>query len=283
MFSILTLTTLLTASIANGPAVQFTNDSVYTNTNIISYEVIETAIPDSEEVSKSLVFKEKQLLGYCIYDNPDTVYIDGLKFDEEWVVDWTVPNYDDTVEHTLKIRTVYTDDTAGMLMAAKQGDWSKVLSNPLIILQIVYYVLAAASILGGMFIAVKSKGKAAKTTNQFASEFNTFYQAKMDVLAQHTESTIEGYVEQMIVPVYKKMQAQHKDLISALILSQSGDKDSKLAFINLLQETANEDVSTLVETIKKGIKDASAVKDNAKNTIKEIAEGNFDKKDEVRF
>lgn len=283
MFRILTLTTLLTASITSGPSVQFTNDSVYTNTNILSYEVVETAIPDSEEVSKTLLFKENQLLGYCIYDNPDTVYIDGLKFDDEWVVDWAVPNYDDSVDHVVKIKTVFTDDAAGMLMAAKHGDWSKLLSNPLIILQIVYYILAAASIIVGMIIAVKSKGKAAKTTNQFASEFTTFYQAKMDVLAQHTESTIEGYVEKMIVPVYEKMQAQHKDLISALILSQSGDKDSKLAFINLLQESATEDMSSLVNTIKQGIKDASTVKDNAKNTIKEIAEGNFDNKDEVRF
>ncbi len=280
MFKILFLTALASATIASGPNIQFTSDSVYTKNDIISCEIIEIPNAETGEISKDLIIKEKQLLGYSIYDNQETDYIDGLKIDGEWVTGWRVKNFDDSegAVHTFQVKTVYTDDAAGMLMAAKDGDWSRLLSNPLIILQMIYYVLAAFSILFGIIFGTKNKGKAIKTANDFGLELNNVFTQKVDVLATNTESAIEKYVDALLMPVIGEMQAQNKDLLSALILSQSGDEKAKLALIDLLKNSANKDVNVMSEQIKKAIKDFNLQKEllkaTAENTIKEIANGN---------
>lgn len=292
MFKLLVLATLASATITNGPTIQFTNDSVYAKNNIITCEVLEITnqkvIPSEEEgvedtiieeVSKTLSLKENHLLGYTIYDNPETSYIDGLKFDDNWVTDWVIENYDDSVEHVLKIKTVYTDDVSGMLMAAKNGDWSRVLSNPLILFQLFYYILAAVSIILGLFGVTKSKSKRIKTVDEYATALDLKCGELFNNFTINTENAVENYVDKLISPVYEKMQAQQKDLISALILSQSGDKDSKLALINLLQTSAKEDVALMANQMKKSIQDAhevkQALKTNAETVIKEIAEDTF--------
>ena len=75
MFKILFLTALASATIASGPNIQFTSDSVYTKNDIISCEIIEIPNAETGEISKDLIIKEKQLLGYSIYDNQETDYI----------------------------------------------------------------------------------------------------------------------------------------------------------------------------------------------------------------
>ena len=292
MFKLLPLAILATASMTNAPALQFSKDSVYTKNNIISCEVLEftkqTEIPAEEEgaeptiveeTTKVLSLKENHLLGYTIYDNPDTDYIDGLKLDDNWVYGWAVDNYDDTVEHILKIKVVYTDDVAGMMMAAKDGDWSRLLSNPLIILQLGYYLLAAISIIIGLVVGGKSKGKRIKTVDEISNGMNAMFNTKLDTLSASIETAVVGYVENLVNPVIAKQEQHNKDLVSALILSQSGDEKSKLALIDLLKVSATEDVNLISDQIKKSIKDASLakaiVKANAENTIKKIANGTF--------
>lgn len=281
MFKILFLTALASTTIASGPNIQFTSDSVYTKNDIISCEIIEIQNTETGEVSKDLIIKEKQLLGYSIYDNQETDYIDGLKIDGEWVTGWRVKNFDDSEDavHTFQVKTVYTDDAAGMLMAAKDGDWSRLLSNPLILLQMFYYILAAFSLLFGIIFGTKNKGKAIKTANDFGLELNKVFTQKVDVLATNTESAIEKYVDSLLMPVVGEMQAQNKDLLSALILSQSGDENAKLALIDLLKNSATKDVNMMSEQIKKAIKDFNVQKEllrtTAENTIKEIANGSF--------
>lgn len=292
MLKTIILATLASTAMTNTPTLQFSKDSVYLNNNIIACEVLEfhneKVIPAEEEgaedvvideVTKLLSLKENHLLGYTIYDNPDTAYIDGLKLDDEWVYDWVVENYDDSIEHTLKIKTVYTDDVAGMMMAAKDGDWSRILSNPLIIIQLIYYTIAAIGLAVGLIFGSKNKGKAIKTVNQFSSEIDNIFTTKVDVLSEHIEGAVVAYVENLINPILEKQDQHNKDLVSALILSQSGDEKSKLALIDLLKVSAKEDVNLISEQIKKSIKDANLakalIKTNAENTIKEIANGTF--------
>ena len=278
MFKILFLTALASATLASGPNIQFTSDSVYTKNDIISCEVIEIQNAETGEISKDLIIQEKQLLGYSIYDNQETDYIDGLKIDGEWVTGWRVKNFDDSEDavHTFQVKTVYTDDAAGMLMAAKDGDWSRLLSNPLILLQIFYYVLAAFSLLFGLIFGTKQKGKTIKTTNEFGAELNNIFSQKVGLLATNAEDAIIKYVDSLVMPVYNEMQAQNKDLLSALILSQSGDEKAHIAMIDLLKASASKDVNLISEQIKKGIRDANLQKEllkaQAENTIKELAE-----------
>ena len=199
------------ATLTLTPTVQFTSDSVYVKDNILSVEIRENLSDDEEHtlISKDLILKENHLLGYTIYDNKDTDYIDGLKVDGNYVFGWRVENFDDSVEHIIQVKTVYTDDAAGMLVAAKDGDWSKLLSNPLIIVQLGYYVLAALSIILGGFGLFKSKKKKIRDHNQIAKAVTE--QAEMA-----KNALIETAVE-IITPLFEKLGNQNASIIKALL------------------------------------------------------------------
>ena len=276
MLNVLFLATLALATPSVAPiSVNFTKDSVYKYESIIT----PTEVKEQENGLYTIVLEEDKLLGYQIYDNPETAYVDGLKFDDEFVTNYVITDVDFNVEHTILVKTVYTDDVAGMLMAAKNGDWSRVLSNPLIVLQLIYYILAAISVVVGVIIAVKGKSKGSKTVNEFGIELNTLFNTKVSDLSTNLQDALINLVTSLTLPMYTEMQAQNKDLLSALILSQSGDENAKLALIDLLKNSASKDVNLLSEEIKNNIRNANLasalLKSNAENTIKEIANGNF--------
>lgn len=251
------------------PTIQFTTDSVYTKENIIT--VTDVTLDETTGLC-TMYLEEDKLLGYCIYDNPETEYIDGLKFDDEYVTDWVVSGVDFSVEHIIHIKTTYTDDAAGMLMAAKDGDWSRLLSNPVILLQIAYYIVAFISIVVGGFGLVKSKNKKVKTAEEIASAVTKQATVAKDQLV---ETTIA-----LITPVFEKLNNQNADIIKALVMSKSKDNTDTLALLDLLKDSqTGEDITDLVERIKTALTElyeqqAKNVKD-AKDTIEAIANGTF--------
>ena len=274
MINTLLLATLALTTPVSTPAnisVNFTTDSVYTYESIINpKEVIE-----QENGLYTIVLAQDSLLGYCIYDNTNTEYLDGLKFDNNYVTNYTITDVDLSVEHYILIKTVYTDDVAGMLAAAKDGDWSVMLSNPMVLFQIFYYVLAAISIVLGGFGCFKSKNKKIKSADEIAAAVANKATEAGDLLQNESLNIITN----LVTPVFNKLQDQNQAIIEALILAQSGDKDSKLALINLLKKTASEDVTLVTDSITKAIQDTSALKEKAKQeaakVVDEIATGNF--------
>lgn len=262
---------LALATLTFTPVIQFTSDSVYTKDSILGVSILENYDEKGTTlVSTDLVLSEKHLLGYTIYDNKDTDYIDGLKVDGEFVTGWTVENFDTSVTHYIQIKTVYTDDAAGMLMAAKDGDWTKLLSNPLIILQLGYYLLAAISIVVGGFGLVKSKKKKIKDHNQIAALVSEqAISAKEDLVA----TTVA-----LITPLFEKLGTQNSSIIKALIMSKSKDDSDTLALLDLLKDAqSGEDLSALIERIKTEATEAFNKKlteqKEAKATIEAIANG----------
>ena len=66
------------------PSTTFTSDSVYKCDDIIDVEPIKHEDFD-ETFLVDIKFSQAKLLGYKIYDNPETPYIDGIKWDDEWL------------------------------------------------------------------------------------------------------------------------------------------------------------------------------------------------------
>ena len=272
------LATLATLAVAAPSApiadisVQFTADSVYKHESVIKpKELIE-----QEDGLYTIILEQDHLLGYCIYDNPDTPYIDGLKFDEEFVSNYAVENVDFTVEHTILIKTVYTDDIAGMLASAKDGDWSRVLSNPVIILQIVYYVLAAVSLISSGIVLFKSKLKKVKDHNEIASEVKTEAAKSSSDLKEDASNTIKGIANALL----EQSKSQNQKIIKALMLSQSKDPTSSLALVDLLKEVSDESEAALSETIKNSIKEVAEAKAKAKQDALEALDKIIDSSSE---
>jgi len=268
MLRLLALATLAVATPAP-ISVNFTEDSVYKYDSIL----IPKEVVEQEDGLYTLVFEQDKLLGYCIYDNQETEYLDGLKFDDEFVTNYTVKNVDLSVEHNILIKTTYTNDVAGMLASAKDGDWSRILSNPLILFQIFYYALAAISIIAGGFGLLKARKKKVKSSDEIA---NAVSERAYNASQTLTKKAVD-LVTEIITPVFAKLQSQNKSIIEALILSQTGDKDAKLSLIKLLESTANEDVSLLSNEIIKAIENEDAmkakVKEEAKKAVEQIAKG----------
>ena len=274
MLPVFILATCFAAATPIAPiTVQFTSDSVYKNEGII---VPKDLIKEEESELYTIVLEEDKLLGYTIYDNPDTAYIDGLKFDDEFVSDWVVQHVDFTVEHVIHIKTVYTDDIAGMLAAAKNGDWSIALSNPLVLIQLIYYILAAGSVILGGFGLLKAKKSKIKTVDEITAAITT----KATNTSKALETKVIELATSLVTPVFEKLKSQNQAIIEALVLAQSGDKDSKLALINLLKSTASDDITLLSEAMKKTIEEADLTKQKIKaeadKLVEEISEGNFD-------
>lgn len=266
---------LALATLAVAPTVTFSNDSVYTDTNVISYEVRENyeTILDSEGnahemlTSKDLVISERVLLGYAIYDVPETEYIDGLKVDDQWVYNWEVKDFDDTIAHTILVKTVYTDDIAGMLASAKDGDWSRIIANPLVVLQTIYFAVAGVATVTGGIGLFKSRKLKVKSSDSIAAAVSE----KAAVATGDLKNVAINLVNSIVEPTMTKLYNQNQSIISALILQQSGDKDSKLALINLLKDTmTNGETDKLSTEVIGLIEKACDTKTEAKKEVERL-------------
>lgn len=272
MLSILLLATLAVAPASIAPiTVEFTNDSVYKYESIISpKDVIE-----EESGLYTIVLEEDKLLGYAIYDNSETDYIDGLKFDDDFVKGWTIEHVDLNVEHKIYVKTVYTDDVAGMLASAKDGDWSRIIANPLILFQIFYYSLAAISLIIGGIGLFKAKAKKVKDHNEIAKAVEN----KSIEVSEALKAEAIGLVTSILTPALTQVKTSNDAIIKALIMSQSGDKNSTLGLIELLNGSASINIDGITEDIKKSINDKFDLKEKTKKQVQEavtkIATGNF--------
>lgn len=238
------------------PEIKFTSDSVYENLSILE---IQSAYKDEETQLITVVFKEIPTLGYCIYDVPETEYIDGFKFDDSFVTNWEVENVDFTVPHTLLIKTTYTDDIAGMLAAARDGDWSVLLSNPLTLIQLFYYLLAAISVILGGFGLWKSKKQKVKTADEISNKVTQETKNSTTVLKNEAIALVTS----IVTPIVTDIQNNTIAMIEAYILAQSNDPQAKLALIELLRTKTSSQVEDIINSIITSI--------NTENYNKEIA------------
>lgn len=260
-------TILAAAALAVAPTVKFTSDSVYTSEKAISCSVVE-----NDDGTKTLQLQEGNMLGYCIYDDSGTDYIDGVKVDDVWLSkDWCVPNYDDSVAHVITVKTVYTDDVAGMLASAKAGDFSRMLSNPLMLIQLGYYILAAVSLIVGGFGMLKSKAKKIKTMDDVVETVNKASGGALNEAYSKMLATVEETLE----PIMNQVLARVETLEQAVLLARTGDTESTLALLELFKKNADADMSATIEKIKANIVAAQKASDEKKaeavSALKEIA------------
>lgn len=255
------LMVLATSTVPTTPAISFTSDSVYTNNTFVT-----TTVTQEEDSSYTLHIEKEPTLGYCIFDNADTPYIEGVKLDDEFITDWVIPNYDPNVAHTLLVKTVYTDDIAGMLAAASKGDFTKMLSNPVMLFQLVYYVLAVCSIIFGSVGIFKSRKLKAKSSAQIAEEVSNTANLSFTKM----ENVVSDIFTSSIIPVIQQVQKQNNNILEALIISKGTDADSHLALIDLLKNTSsNTDLEKLADKIKTQIKDSVTKNTQAKQAALE--------------
>lgn len=258
MFGHLLLATLALATTPVAPiSVKFTSDSVYTVESIISPKEV---IAEETEGFYTIILEKDHLLGYTIYDNKDTEYIDGLKFDNAFVTNWMIEHVKLDEEHTILVKTVYTEDVAGMLAAAKDGDWSRLLSNPVTIFQLVYYKAATITLIVGGFGLFRSKRKKVKDHEQIASESASQVHNAAEVFKEEAI----GVVTSIVTPVVNMVKDTRETMIKGFILAQSHNKTDSLQLIEMLKNSTDMDVDKISDDIRKAITDKFELKEKAK-------------------
>lgn len=262
---------LLLASIALAtftpiePVIEFTSDSVYKCDDILEIDLRKSENFE-ETYLVDIELKEVSRLGYKIYDVPETPYIDGVKWDGEWLdSSWIISNVDFSKAHTLQIKTIYTDDYAGMIMSAKDGDWSLMLKNPETILKLIYYGLSVISILVSVILLMFGKKHKAKSSEEISN--------KVTLASEKLQASIE-------LEVQKSIKSIVSPIIKSLVLSKSNNPEDIVAMLDLLESTdSKEEIKELSSNIKTEVAKQAEVKkaqiEQAKEDVRKIAESTF--------
>lgn len=269
--------TALTTFTPVEPTFEFTSDSVYKCDDILEVEFEKTEDFENTYLV-NLEFKEVNRMGYKIYDNPETSYIDGLQWDHNWIENWRIENVDFSVAHTLTIKTVYTDDYAGMIMSAKDGDWTLLLQNPETILKLGYYALATLSIIISIFALLFDKNKKVKSADEISN--------KVELAAANftlkANEMIDIAIINHIKPLLANTQEQYTDIIKGLMLSKSGKAEDTLALLELMKKASSKEEMTAIahkveENVKAEAQEHAARIEKAKADLHEVATSAIDK------
>lgn len=233
------------------PHVNFTEDSAYTKQDVLTM-----SIREEYDGTTTAVFSEKALFGYKIYDDPNTPYVDGIILDGEPLSStYTRIHYDTNAEHTLTVKTVYQDNFTGALAMAMDGDNSKILENPIVYMQIVYYILNTIALFVNAVVLIWRKKKSQKAEDKIVDTVD-------DELVR-VNQYVEKVVENIVSEVFKQQKGQYEDIIKAIVLSRSNKNEDAVALLDLLNKSSSEDISQLTNRIKKALSN-EIVKEQAK-------------------
>ena len=255
------------------PTVEYTSDSVIVQG--IGYDVHESSTEENIVVEITVDLP----LGYVVYDNPETAYIDGIKVNEEYLSsDYLVEHYDYTKPLTILVKTTYDKGIAGIVASMQDGnyDYSELLSNPIMVIQGLYYVLAALSIvLGGLGI-LKSKKYKATSSEQWKNAADQYLEAALNTSKEQTIKIMLDFLNTNILPVLKQALTNDQKIIQAIALQTSKDDKAPVAILNLLQEISNTaDTAKVINEAKQALEESKIAKDKAlaetKQALEEIA------------
>ena len=279
-------TTLAVLALAVMPKLEFTSDSTYKQDKVLDLSVSELSVLDRDDDTGDVVsetkyytlnVKENYVMGHDVFNDPNTEYVDGIKIDGKYLSsDWKVEDFDMDAEHVITIKTVYSNDVAGWFAMAKNGDFSAIMSNPITVLQLGYYVLAGVSVVLGGFGLLKSKKRKVKTADDIAGAVASKASALEDRFANATremEAQALSLVTDIVTPLVETLHKQNDTLIKATVLARNGDEVSTIALLDLLKETGAEGVADISEAVKKRIQESKAAAEQAKrDAIKAMKE-----------
>lgn len=217
------------------PVISVTADSVDDN---ILYEVQYDAILD--QVCLKLTV---DTLGVCIYDDPETSYIDGIRLNGETVNSLKIP-IDVSKENKVVIRTVYKDDFTGVLAQITDGtyDYAKLLTNPVGLLMAGYYVLAALLTAISIIAALKGRSKKVKSSEEIASA--------VDSRADSASTKLKEEAIELFKPVFTKILQSQEAIVKSLVLTHSKDSNSHLEALESLKSISGLGVDGIIDKIQ---------------------------------
>lgn len=244
------------------PTINYTSDSVVKEG--ISLEQCTTETGDIEyNIIVDLPF------GYAIYDNPDTQYIDGLQINGRWLESYE--NVDFRVgEDTLTVKTVYAEDFTGTLAQIHDGtfDWWSLLATPIGILTSVFSGTSIASMLGLAINIIRSKKLKVKDINEIAAESKKVAKEAIEKQNTMTQATLKEFLEGVLIPIVSEIRTEMRDVIKAVAISNSKQKDAPLSILEMLEnDTSDEKVKAVIAEAREKFKKALEKEQQSKEAM----------------
>ena len=200
-------------------------------------------------------------IGHIIYDNPDTAYIDGIRVNGETIDSLTIW-IDENVIYDVTVRTVYEDNLLGDIAKIIDGtfDFKTLLENPVMLLMGAYYVISIFSVIIATFTTAVSKNKKVKSADEIAAKVDTSAQDAVEKMRTEVTDIVLNQVQ----PILQTILSDIKNVVTAVTLSASKNKEAPLAMLDTLQKAANSaDATGLIDSIRKMVANGIAKDDAA--------------------
>ena len=235
---------------------KYTSDSVYSGG--LTYEMYSDAILG--EVGFKIVTDLP--VGYVIYDDPETAHIDGIRINGTTTESLKVPiASDSTALFTVDVRVVYAEGILGDIARMSDGtyDWTQLLANPVVLLQLGYWALSILTLVVGMFASLFGKKVKVKTADDIASSVASVAETS---LTQIKESITETVIAEF-TPILQTILKDLENVVKAVTLSTSKSENAPIALLDVLQDTVSStDVNALIDNVRQSV--VSRVAANAK-------------------
>lgn len=216
------------------PTIVISADSV--NDSIV-WDVTYDAITDKNVLTISV-----EDLGICVYDDPDTSYIDGIRVNGETVDSLKIP-IDISKENKIIIRTTYKDDFTGVLAQIADGtyDYTNLLTNPVGIAMAGYYVLSFILTFCSVIAMLTGKNKKVKSSEDIAKA--------VDTRASEAFTLMSNKVSEILQPFTKSMFDTQESIVEAIVLMNSKDPNAHLEALECLKKVASTDIGSVISKI----------------------------------
>lgn len=224
----------------------------YTSDSVVSEGISFRAYSDPISGDSGIELIPDFGIGYAIYDNPDTEIIDGIRINGSEVTSLRIPIDPEHPVHLYEIavRTVYVDTASGTLAQILDGtyDYTQLLTNPVIVLQLCYWVFMALSGIFGFIILIINKSKKVKTSEEIAGKVAQSADELQERITQTVTQVVTDIIRTEIMPLAQASVNSGKDAVKAIVISTSKSKEAPAALLDVLQHSTDIDLESTFET-----------------------------------
>ena len=263
----------------------YSKSVVYTSDSVKSQGISLEPYTDTVKFETGFTIKEVLDLGIEIYDDPTTDVIEGIRVNGQEVTSYTIPiDLNNPQNYIVDVRLVYSEGFSGTIAKISDGkfDWETIMQEPLLAMQILYYAIAALSIIIGGTGALSSKKKKVKTADEIAAKVDARVQEGCETFAV----AYSAVLKENLLPIFHTMVDTNKAVVKAITLSTSKSKEAPVALLDLLKDVSDVDVEKAIddarEEVLKNIANTDAKRAAVRNVLSHIADGTYQEVHDVK-
>lgn len=256
----------------------YTNTVVYTSDSVSSQGILLEPYTDTLKFETGFTIKADLQSGVEIYDDLTTPIIEGIRVNGAEITELKVPvDLNNPQNYLVEIRLVYSEGLAGTVAKISNGDfdWKTIMEEPLLAMQVVYYAIAALSIvIGGLGVST-SKKKKVKTAEDIAALVDKRVKEGCEAFAIQYADLLKTNM----LPVFNTVVDTNKAVVKAITISTSKTKEAPIALLDVLKDISDVDVEKSIDEARqevlKNIANTDAKREAIHNALDHIAHGTY--------